>query len=157
MKFFAAWMYIGLLGAFLFILIQLVLIIDFVHGLAESWVDHYEQTESRQCYAGALTMVYLFNIYIHNRKATVHIWMLRTCNSWHRSTVRILWGLWLRATSILHLVQSDIVLHYQRVERSTEGTRAHAAQWSIAIVVHHTLYGLLDVVGTFEQSWYVLD
>uniref|UniRef100_A0A914PNS9 Uncharacterized protein n=1 Tax=Panagrolaimus davidi TaxID=227884 RepID=A0A914PNS9_9BILA len=30
-------MWIGMIGGFLFILIQLVLIIDFAHGLAESW------------------------------------------------------------------------------------------------------------------------
>ena len=47
-------MYVGLIGGFLFILIQVVLIIDFAHGLAESWVEQYEETESRGCYIGAL-------------------------------------------------------------------------------------------------------
>jgi hypothetical protein len=51
-------MYVGLIGAFLFILVQLVLIIDFAHGLAESWVDHYEATESRHCYAGMLIFTF---------------------------------------------------------------------------------------------------
>lgn len=51
-KIFAAWMYFGLVGAFLFILIQLVLIVDFVHGLAERWVDYYEETDSKKVYAG---------------------------------------------------------------------------------------------------------
>ena len=31
------WMYFGFIGAFLFILIQLVLIIDFAHSWAEIW------------------------------------------------------------------------------------------------------------------------
>jgi hypothetical protein len=35
-------MIVGLIGAFLFVLIQLVLIIDFAHGWAESWVDTSE-------------------------------------------------------------------------------------------------------------------
>lgn len=41
------WMYFGMIGGFLFILIQLVLIIDFAHSWAEAWVDKYEETESK--------------------------------------------------------------------------------------------------------------
>lgn len=41
------WMYFGMIGGFLFILIQLVLIIDFAHSWAESWVDKFEETESK--------------------------------------------------------------------------------------------------------------
>ena len=40
------WMYFGMIGGFLFILIQLVLIIDFAHSWAESWVDKYEESQS---------------------------------------------------------------------------------------------------------------
>lgn len=47
-------MWIGLLGGFLFILIQLILIVDFAHGVAESWVVAYEESESRACFAGML-------------------------------------------------------------------------------------------------------
>ncbi|CAI2353419.1 unnamed protein product [Caenorhabditis sp. 36 PRJEB53466] len=47
-------MYLGMLGAFLFILIQLILIVDFAHGLAESWVSQYQDNDSRACYAGLL-------------------------------------------------------------------------------------------------------
>ncbi|XP_076349901.1 putative serine incorporator isoform X2 [Tachypleus tridentatus] len=54
------WMYFGLIGGFLFILIQLVLIIDFAHSWAESWVGKYEETESKGWY-GAL----LFFTFIH--------------------------------------------------------------------------------------------
>ncbi|CAI5452819.1 unnamed protein product [Caenorhabditis angaria] len=47
-------MWIGMLGAFLFILIQLILIVDFAHGLAENWVSQYEDTDSRLCYGGLI-------------------------------------------------------------------------------------------------------
>ena len=40
-------MYFGFIGAFLFILIQLVLIIDFAHSWAEIWVGKYEDSESK--------------------------------------------------------------------------------------------------------------
>lgn len=46
-RFGEVWMYFGMIGGFLFILIQLVLIIDFAHSWAEAWVDKYEETESR--------------------------------------------------------------------------------------------------------------
>ncbi len=41
------WMYFGLVGGFLFILIQLVLVVDFAHRWAESWVEKYEETSSK--------------------------------------------------------------------------------------------------------------
>lgn len=47
-------MWIGLLGGFLFILIQLILIVDFAHGFAESWVTTYEENNSRSCFVGLI-------------------------------------------------------------------------------------------------------
>lgn len=47
-------MWVGMLGAFVFILIQLVLIVDFAHGVAENWVSAYEENESRWCFAGLI-------------------------------------------------------------------------------------------------------
>ncbi|XP_073985176.1 serine incorporator TMS1 isoform X2 [Rhodnius prolixus] len=48
------WMYFGMFGGFAFILVQLILIVDFAHSWAESWVTNYEETESRGWYAALL-------------------------------------------------------------------------------------------------------
>lgn len=68
------WMYFGMVGGFLFIIIQLVLIIDFAHSWAESWIDRLEESGSRgwYCallsasffnYVASITAVVLFFIY----------------------------------------------------------------------------------------------
>uniref|UniRef100_A0A182K669 Serine incorporator 1 n=1 Tax=Anopheles christyi TaxID=43041 RepID=A0A182K669_9DIPT len=46
-----AWMWVGLIGGFAFILVQLVYIIDFAHNWAEAWVSNYEEDESRGWFA----------------------------------------------------------------------------------------------------------
>ena len=48
----SAWMVIGMIGAFLFILIQLVLIVDFAHAWNEKWIGKYEDTQSKAWIAG---------------------------------------------------------------------------------------------------------
>lgn len=47
-------MYFGLIGGFLFIIIQLILLIDFAHNWAERWVSNYEENESRGWYCALL-------------------------------------------------------------------------------------------------------
>lgn len=49
---FTVWFYVGMGGAFCFILIQLVLLIDFAHSWNESWVEKMEEGNSRCWYAG---------------------------------------------------------------------------------------------------------
>ncbi|KAG5681732.1 hypothetical protein PVAND_011141 [Polypedilum vanderplanki] len=45
---FGTWMmWIGLIGGFVFIIIQLILLIDFSHNWADVWVGNYEETQSR--------------------------------------------------------------------------------------------------------------
>lgn len=53
------WMYFGMIGGFLFILIQLVLIVDFAHSWAEAWVGNFEETESRGWYCGLIGVTLL--------------------------------------------------------------------------------------------------
>lgn len=50
----SVWFYVGMAGAFCFILIQLVLLIDFAHSWNESWVEKMEEGNSRCWYAGKL-------------------------------------------------------------------------------------------------------
>ena len=68
------WMWFGLIGGFLFILIQLVLIIDFAHSWAEAWYGNYQEDESKGwlaallvctglMFAGALTAIVLMFVY----------------------------------------------------------------------------------------------
>ncbi|KAK9879794.1 hypothetical protein WA026_006854 [Henosepilachna vigintioctopunctata] len=57
----SVWMYFGMIGGFMFILIQLILIVDFAHSWAESWVENYEENESKGWYAalvGATLFMY---------------------------------------------------------------------------------------------------
>ncbi|XP_020278400.1 probable serine incorporator isoform X2 [Pseudomyrmex gracilis] len=54
------WMYFGMIGGFLFIIIQLILIVDFAHSWADAWVGNYEETESKGWY-GALLGASFFN------------------------------------------------------------------------------------------------
>lgn len=53
------WFYIGMAGAFCFILIQLVLLIDFAHSWNESWVEKMEEGNSRCWYAALLSVTTL--------------------------------------------------------------------------------------------------
>lgn len=46
------WFYFGVAGSFLFILIQLVLLIDFAHSWNQRWLGKAEECDSRAWYAG---------------------------------------------------------------------------------------------------------
>lgn len=53
---FGTWMmWTGMIGGFTFILIQLVLIVDFAHNWADIWVGNYEETQSRGWFAALMT------------------------------------------------------------------------------------------------------
>lgn len=53
------WMYFGMVGGFLFILIQLILIVDFAHSWANSWVSKVEETGSKGWYCALFTFTML--------------------------------------------------------------------------------------------------
>lgn len=54
----SVWMYFGMVGGSLFILIQLILIIDFAHGWASSWVAQFEETGSKGWYCALLSATF---------------------------------------------------------------------------------------------------
>lgn len=80
------WMYFGMIGGFLFIIIQLVLIIDFAHSWAEAWYGNSNDGEHKgwlgallSCtllmYAGAFTALVLFFVYYtgsHTGECKIH-------------------------------------------------------------------------------------
>ncbi|KAG9336252.1 hypothetical protein JZ751_002599 [Albula glossodonta] len=55
------WFYVGMAGAACFILIQLVLLIDFAHSWNESWVEKMEEGNSR-CWYAATSVNYLLSL-----------------------------------------------------------------------------------------------
>jgi len=52
--FFIGYAYVALVGSLLFILIQLVLLVDFAHSWNETWVKYYEESDSGKCWLGLL-------------------------------------------------------------------------------------------------------
>lgn len=52
------WMYVGMFGGFAFIVVQLILIVDFAHTWAESWVSNLEESGSRKWYCALLTAMF---------------------------------------------------------------------------------------------------
>ncbi|GCC22830.1 serine incorporator 1-like [Chiloscyllium punctatum] len=49
------WFYFGVVGAFCFILIQLILLIDFAHSWSQLWVENMEEGNSKCWYAALFT------------------------------------------------------------------------------------------------------
>lgn len=59
------WRYFGIIGSFLFILIQLILIIDFAHSWNESWKAKMDDSESKGWFCALMTVtVFMFLIAI---------------------------------------------------------------------------------------------
>ncbi|XP_028416503.1 probable serine incorporator [Dendronephthya gigantea] len=59
-KFAEAWMYIGLVGGLLFIVIQVMLLIDFAHTWNEVWTNNAEETGNKGWLAALGTFVFVF-------------------------------------------------------------------------------------------------
>ena len=46
------WMGFGMAGAFIFIILQMILLVDFVHSWNQSWITNYEETDNKGWYCG---------------------------------------------------------------------------------------------------------
>ncbi|XP_041843253.1 serine incorporator 2 [Melanotaenia boesemani] len=57
--FHTVWFYFGLVGSFSFILIQLILLIDFAHSWNKIWVENAEETGNKCWFAGLLSFTVL--------------------------------------------------------------------------------------------------
>eukprot|EP00794_Sanderia_malayensis_P012370 gene12370-13640_t len=53
-SFSVVWMYVGMIGASLFIVIQLIMLIDFAYSWSESWVEKHEESGSKCWLAGLM-------------------------------------------------------------------------------------------------------
>lgn len=42
------WMICGMIGGFIYLILQFVQVLDSAHSLAESWLDNWEQTEDKK-------------------------------------------------------------------------------------------------------------
>ncbi|XP_030002938.1 serine incorporator 2 [Sphaeramia orbicularis] len=54
------WYYFGVVGSFIFIIIQLILLVDFAHSWSQSWLEKAEEGNSK-CWFGALLTCTLIN------------------------------------------------------------------------------------------------
>merc|ERR1719427_948582 len=55
------WFYFGLIGGFLFILIQLVLLVDFAHNVNDKFLEKIEDSESPRCWKVSLFLILICN------------------------------------------------------------------------------------------------
>jgi len=77
--------YIALIGSLLFILIQLILLVDFAHSWNESWVQNYAEGEGKNCWLGllltstgvmyAISLVLTVLMYVYFLENSSECWM----------------------------------------------------------------------------------
>ncbi|NXG41491.1 SERC2 protein, partial [Psilopogon haemacephalus] len=59
-SFTSVWFYFGVVGSFLFILIQLVLLIDFAHSWSQLWLRKAEESNAKGWYAALCIITFIF-------------------------------------------------------------------------------------------------
>ncbi|ETE65034.1 Serine incorporator 2, partial [Ophiophagus hannah] len=56
----SVWFYFGVVGSFLFVLIQLILLIDFAHSWSQIWLRNSDEGNSKSWYAALFFFTFLF-------------------------------------------------------------------------------------------------
>jgi len=51
------WMICGMIGGFIYLILQFVQVLDSAHSLAESWLDKWEQTEDKKWQVESSTLI----------------------------------------------------------------------------------------------------
>lgn len=104
------WMVFGMIGGFLFILIQLILIVDFAHSWAENWVERLEETESRWYYCGLIFFTLLS--YIVSITAVILLF------SYYTSDVHCGWQKFFISTNMILCVILSVLSVLPRIQES---------------------------------------
>ena len=127
-------MYFGMIGGFLFILIQLVLIIDFAHSWAEAWVGNYEETESKGMFVAMRMIMYVRKFLPHSHiSKLIFLFNFRMASCIGNGYDDMLW-------SIYCCNRSTLLFLHRRPPRRLQITRIlHFLQHA---VVHWTKYNI---------------
>lgn len=91
-------------GAFCFILIQLVLLIDFAHSWNESWVEKMEEGNSRCWYAG-MTYKVIQTLFMHAQNQLERFQMRREGGSVCKGSVSGREGMSVNVPAVLTVVE----------------------------------------------------
>lgn len=95
------WMYFGMIGGFLFILIQLILIIDFAHSWAEAWVGNSELSDSKKWYYALIGVTFLNYAILIGAVAALFVFYTTVCNQVLIKAADIFILFFFRATIVL--------------------------------------------------------
>ena len=152
-------MYFGIVGGFLFILIQLILLVDFVHSWNESWVEKFENGQ-KEFYYGLL--IFTASFFILTITVAVLGYVFYASVS-HETTTRTFLRRFLLyyllfvesrmwTTYLLHHVQLDIVLDRHHNQLTAKSARIQQHFWHFAVKLRQFVRHVFDVVSYEQQQ-----
>ncbi|KFV08264.1 Serine incorporator 2, partial [Tauraco erythrolophus] len=110
----SVWFYFGVIGSFLFILIQLILLIDFAHSWNQLWLRNAEESQAKGWYAALCVVTFIF--YAASIAAVVLLYVYYTkpegCTEGKvLISINLILCLIVSAVSILPKIQDDAQPH----------------------------------------------